>query len=77
MFATLRKEAGEKSFRTCASTVREVLDELTRRYGQKFGMEVENCSILVNGRNIIHLEGVGTLLKDGDVVSCFPPLAGG
>ncbi len=33
--------------------------------------------ILVNGRNIGRLNGLGTLLKDGDQVTMFPPAAGG
>ena len=33
--------------------------------------------ILVNGHNIIHLEGLETTVKDGDEVSIFPPSAGG
>jgi len=33
--------------------------------------------ILVNRRNILHLEGLGTILHDGDVLALFPPGAGG
>jgi len=33
--------------------------------------------ILVNGKNIEHLEKLDTKLKDGDVVSIFPPVGGG
>jgi sulfur-carrier protein len=33
--------------------------------------------ILVNRRNILHLEGLGTVLHDGDVLALFPPGAGG
>ena len=34
-------------------------------------------SILKNGRNIKALEGVDTLLADGDILAIFPPVAGG
>ncbi len=33
--------------------------------------------ILVNGKNIFHLNGLETTLKDGDVISLFPPGGGG
>ena len=33
--------------------------------------------VLVNGRNIATLDGVETVLKDGDVVTLLPPFAGG
>lgn len=33
--------------------------------------------ILVNRRNILHLQGLQTPLADGDVLACFPPGAGG
>ena len=33
--------------------------------------------ILVNGRNILHLNGVQTPLKPDDVVAVFPMVAGG
>jgi len=34
-------------------------------------------NILLNGRNVLHEEGLATELVDGDVVSVFPPVAGG
>jgi sulfur-carrier protein len=33
--------------------------------------------ILVNRRNILHLEGLETPLRDGDLLALFPPGAGG
>ncbi len=33
--------------------------------------------ILKNGRNIKYLGGIETILTDGDVISVFPPVAGG
>ena len=33
--------------------------------------------ILVNGRNISTLNGLDTILKDGDIVILLPPFAGG
>lgn len=34
-------------------------------------------NILLNGRNVLHEEGLATHLDDGDTVSVFPPVAGG
>ncbi len=33
--------------------------------------------ILINGKNVIHLDKTATLVKDGDEVSLFPPGGGG
>ncbi len=33
--------------------------------------------ILLNGKNIQQLQGMGTKLKDGDIVSILPVIAGG
>ena len=33
--------------------------------------------ILLNRRNILHLQGLETPLRDGDVLALFPPGAGG
>jgi sulfur-carrier protein len=33
--------------------------------------------ILINGRNIGKLDGLNTVLKEGDQVTLFPPAAGG
>ena len=44
----------------------------------KDGSEVgEETIILVNGRNICHIGGVTTPLKESDTVSVFPVVAGG
>jgi molybdopterin synthase sulfur carrier subunit len=58
------------------------LGERYRGFGAKLfsadGTEVgEDTIILVNGRNIAHLEGKNTLLAESDVVSIFPVVAGG
>ena len=37
----------------------------------------ERLTVLVNGRNILFLDGLATALHDGDVVSVFPPVYGG
>ena len=63
-----------------------LLLSLSQRYGADFrkkllshdGMDIGmDAIIMVNGRNITHLDGKNTLLADSDAVSIFPLVAGG
>ena len=68
-------------------TIREVLTELSYRYGKKFKDEVFDLQtnevapqnqILINGRHYRYLSnGLDTKLSEGDMLSIFPPVAGG
>ena len=70
-----------------AATLREVLDELSRRFGAEFadsvydyqkGEAAGHVLLMLNGRNYLSMpEGLETPLKEGDEISLFPPLAGG
>ncbi len=33
--------------------------------------------ILINGQNILHMDGLNTVVRDGDTVALFPPGGGG
>ena len=46
-------------------------------YLGKFKVSGGDLAILVNGRNIDLLDGVKTILKDGDEVVYLPPAPGG
>ncbi|MGB9785290.1 MAG: MoaD/ThiS family protein [Fervidicoccaceae archaeon] len=60
-----------------AKTVKELLDILDSRY-PGFKKELEKgFLILVNGVNVLHLNGLDTEIKDGDTVVIFPPVGGG
>ncbi|MGB9725613.1 MAG: MoaD/ThiS family protein [Fervidicoccaceae archaeon] len=60
-----------------ARTVKELLDILDSRY-PGFKKELEKgFLILVNGVNVLHLNGLDTEIKDGDTVVIFPPVGGG
>lgn len=85
-FATYREAVGQKErTRTVDddATVGDVLTALEAEYDGLAGQLVENgtirpqLSVLKNGRNVVHMEGVDTSLESGDVVSVFPPVAGG
>jgi len=63
-----------------------LLIELGERYGAAFKVKAytpdgsdigEEAIILVNGRNVAHLDGKDTALTETDVVSIFPVVAGG
>jgi molybdopterin synthase sulfur carrier subunit len=41
------------------------------------GNRSSRYAVLINGVHIDNLEGMQTVLKDGDRVSIFPPVAGG
>ncbi|RZH66357.1 ubiquitin-like small modifier protein 1 [Natrinema altunense] len=85
-FATFRDAVGEKErTRTVAddATVGDVLAALENEYDGLEGQLIEDgavrpqLSVLKNGRNVVHMTGVDTSLEAGDVVSVFPPVAGG
>lgn len=61
----LLRVLGEKA----ATFLPKVLDES--------GQLRSSINILCNGRNIKYLNGLDTLLADEDVISIFPPVAGG
>ena len=89
-FLTLKKMMGGQGslkMEVEAITLRELLEELSRRFGQGFRdmvLDPESMSrtghfqILINGRNYRHFAGqIDTELKDGDEISIFPLIAGG
>jgi len=77
VFATLRSIVGKNELELQASTVGELLEKLYSEYPEMKKELEKGAIILVNGKNIEHLEKLNTKLKDDDVVSIFPPVGGG
>lgn len=65
------------------STLKDLINILSEKTGTLKGHlgiydgEKQVINILVNGRNIRTIDGVETVLKEGDIVTFFPPVAGG
>lgn len=66
------------------TTVLELLNLLSDKYGKNLSQALFKNSelsneiiILVNGRHIVHLNGVKTAINENDEISLFPVVAGG
>lgn len=90
LFATLRNIARAREVILPAPRdIESLLNIFSERYGESFDREIwlnrsgdrqkliPGVIILVNGRHYAHLEGLLTPLVEEDIVSLFPPLAGG
>jgi molybdopterin synthase sulfur carrier subunit len=76
----------EQTFDISESTMQALIDRMSKEYGDDFkrtlihapaGRATTSVVIALNGVDIEALEGVKTNLKEGDIVSIFPPVAGG
>ncbi|MGC9312948.1 MAG: MoaD/ThiS family protein [Sediminispirochaetaceae bacterium] len=86
-FTTLRilLRQAEIELDITSSTVRDLLQLCEQRIAQPFLHKLVNPQkeiipgtiILVNGHNILHLEGLDTPISSGDQIALFPPGGGG
>ena len=73
LFAAAREAAGTTSAEVEAETVSEVLDEASRRYGDRFSAVLATSKVWVNGEPA----APGTPVTASDVVAVLPPVSGG
>jgi len=66
--------------------VYRLLEGIGERYGAELKAKLftpdnsdigNDTIVLVNGRNVFHMDGINTTLAEADVVSIFPVVAGG
>jgi molybdopterin synthase sulfur carrier subunit len=87
LYATLRAKVGETSITVKAGpgdTVRDAITELLERYPvlspdvvsdeQEL---VNHVHIFLNGRNVRLLDGLDTVIQEGQKLDIFPPVGGG
>ncbi len=84
LFATYRDAAGIREFDVAVRTVGELLGHVSSLYPPLYSEVCDSSGavrplvkVLVNGRHIQFLDGLMTPLGTKDVVSLFPPIAGG
>lgn len=73
LFAALREIADAHVTEAEGTTVGEIADRLTERYGSRFGSVAAVSSFVVNGDRA----GRDTPVADGDEVAVLPPMSGG
>jgi molybdopterin synthase sulfur carrier subunit len=84
-FAYIRDYTGSKEIQIeHYETLKDLLVKLCEKYDSRFKRKVfkgnelsDEIIILINGRNIVHLQGLDTLLSPDDEISIFPVVAGG
>jgi len=85
LFATLRESTGvsQLDLELTGSKVADVIYTLVDMYPQLSSMLDSNgklkkfYKVFLNGRDIDHIKGLDSLIKEGDVLAIFPPVAGG
>ncbi len=85
MFTSLRALTGLREIQLEAENVQEVIDILSKKFGEKFkkmvlepdGSLKSYFHVLVNGRHVRLQQGLQTKLSAGDIVAIFPPIGGG
>ena len=86
LLALFHHQIGQHEVSYEAETVGELLDKFLAEYHNSLETTLYDPDtkklrdfilILLNGRNIIFLDGLKTKLKEGDVVAISPPIAGG
>lgn len=86
LFANFRQAVGQKhlerEYPGTVVTIAEILTDLEAAYPDLSffdddGELREYISVLKDGTDIVHLDGIETTVEAGDRISLFPPVAGG
>jgi molybdopterin synthase sulfur carrier subunit len=87
VYATLRLKIGRAEIDVGAGpgdTVRDVLREVLEQYPllapyliSDGGQLVDHVHVFLGGRNVRLLDGLDTVIQDGQKLDIFPPLGGG
>ncbi len=51
--------------------MRDILEDGKRRFGTEFEQQIQNCTVLVNGKNCTLLRGKRTKVSNADIVAVF------
>lgn len=87
VYATLRPIVGGADVPTTVQPgqpIRDLVDEMVARWPDlraemldANGNLLRRIQIMVNGRNIIYLNGMDTVISPSDSIAIFPPVGGG
>ena len=87
LFATLRPLVGAPEVDVAAApgdTVGKALADLVQRYPQlqkelfgDDGQLLNRVHVFLNGRDVRYLQGLDTVIQEGDEMRIFPPVGGG
>ena len=73
LFAALREAADSSEVEASGTTVGEVVDSLSARFGERFATVAAVSSFVVNGERAAR----STPIAEGDEVALLPPVSGG
>jgi molybdopterin synthase catalytic subunit len=73
LFAALREAARANEVAAEGATVGEVVEELSARYGERFGAIARAGTVVVDGERA----SPDTALRGGEQVALLPPVSGG
>ncbi len=85
LFGTLRLTTGESRYTVDAPTARDAVRQGVERFGSEFEAEVLDATgelkpgviLLLDGQNVVFMDGLDSALESGMTVSLFPPSSGG
>ncbi len=85
MFGTLRLTTSAQDYEVSADTIGAALKQGIERFGAEFEAEVVDKAgelkpgviLLIDGQNVLFMDGLDTPLEEGMTISLFPPSSGG